>query len=134
MKKQYGYVPVLYYTNGYEIYIIDGLYPSRKVMAFHTAEELQYMLQKRDRKDITDLQIRDDISGRPYQKMAITNICERFNNLHRRGLIVMATGTGKTRVSISLVEILVRNKWIKNVLFLADRTSLVSQAFKTINP
>ena len=130
MKRKYGYVPVLYYTNGYEIYIIDGLYPSRKVMAFHTAEELEYMLQKRSRNDITDLQIRDDISGRPYQKMAITNICERFNNLHRRGLIVMATGTGKTRVSISLVEVLARNKWIKNVLFLADRTSLVRQAFK----
>ena len=130
MKKQYGYVPVLYYTNGYEIYVIDGLYPSRKVMAFHTAEELEYMIQKRSRNDITDLQIRDDISGRPYQKMAITNICERFNDLHRRGLIVMATGTGKTRVSISLVEVLARNKWIKTVLFLADRTSLVQQAFK----
>ncbi len=130
MKQKYGYVPVLYYTNGYEIYVIDGLYPSRKVMAFHTAEELEYMLQKRSRNSITDLQIRDDISGRPYQKMAITNICERFNDLHRRGLIVMATGTGKTRVSISLVEVLARNKWIKNVLFLADRTSLVRQAFK----
>lgn len=130
MKKQYGYIPVLYYTNGYEIYVIDGLYPSRKVMAFHTAEELEYMIQKRSRNDITDLQIRDDISGRPYQKMAITNLCERFNDLHRRGLIVMATGTGKTRVSISLVEVLSRNKWIKNVLFLADRTSLVQQAFK----
>lgn len=130
MKKQYGYVPVLYYTNGYEIYVIDGLYPSLKVMAFHTAEELEYMIQKRSRNDITDLVIRDDISGRPYQKMAITNICERFNDLHRRGLIVMATGTGKTRVSISLVEVLARNKWIKNVLFLADRTSLVQQAFK----
>lgn len=130
MRQQYGYVPVLYYTNGYEINVIDGLYPSRKVMAFHTAEELEYMIQKRDRKDITDLQIRDDISGRPYQKMAITKICERFNDLHRKGLIVMATGTGKTRVSISLVEILARNKWIKNVLFLADRTSLVQQAFK----
>lgn len=130
MRLKYGYVPVLYYTNGYEIYVIDGLYPSRKVMAFHTADELEYLLQKRTRNDITDLQIRDDISGRPYQKMAITNICERFNNLHRRGLIVMATGTGKTRVSISLVEVLSRNKWIKNVLFLADRTSLVRQAFK----
>lgn len=130
MRLQYGYVPVLYYTNGYEINVIDGLYPSRKVMAFHTADELEYMIQKRNRNNITDLQIRDDISGRPYQKMAITNICERFNDLHRRGLIVMATGTGKTRVSISLVEVLSRNKWIKNVLFLADRTSLVQQAFK----
>ena len=130
MRKQHGYVPVLYYTNGYEIHIIDGIYPSRKIMSFHTADELEYMIQKRFRRDITDLKIRDDISGRPYQKMAITNICERFNALHRRGLIVMATGTGKTRVSISLVEILSRNKWIKSVLFLADRTSLVQQAFK----
>lgn len=130
MEKKYGYVPILYYTNGYEIYVIDGTYPSRKVMAFHTLEELTYMLQKRERNDITDLTIRDDISGRPYQKMAITNICERFNDKQRRGLIVMATGTGKTRVSISLVDVLLRNKWIKNVLFLADRTSLVEQAFK----
>lgn len=130
MKEKYGYIPVLYYTNGYEIYVIDGTYPARKVMAFHTNEELQYMLQKRNRNDITDLTIRDDISGRPYQKMAITNVCERFNDKQRRALIVMATGTGKTRVSISLVDVLLRNKWIKNVLFLADRTSLVEQAFK----
>ena len=130
MRKQYGYIPVLYYTNGYEIWVIDGTYPSRRVMAFHTLEELVYMIQKRDRKDITDLTINDKISGRPYQKMAITNICERFNEKQRRGLIVMATGTGKTRVSISLVDVLLRNKWIKNVLFLADRTSLVEQAFK----
>lgn len=130
MEKVCGYIPVLYYTNGYEIYVIDGTYPARKVMAFHTEEELKYMLQKRTRGDITDLDVRDDISGRPYQKMAITSICERFNEKHRRGLIVMATGTGKTRVSISLVELLMRNGWVKNVLFLADRTSLVEQAFK----
>lgn len=130
MKKEYGYTPILYYTNGYEIYVIDGLYPARKVMAFHSLDELNYMIQKRNRNDITDLTIRDDISGRPYQKMAITNICERFNQKQRRGLIVMATGTGKTRVSISLVDVLLRNKWVKNVLFLADRTSLVKQAFK----
>lgn len=130
MKKKYGYVPVLYYTNGYEIYVIDGTYPARKVVAFHTLGELTYMLQKRSRGDITDLNVRNDISGRPYQKMAITSICERFNDKYRRGLIVMATGTGKTRVSISLVELLMRNGWVKNVLFLADRTSLVEQAFK----
>lgn len=130
MKAQYGYVPVLYYTNGYEIYVVDGLYPARRVLAFHTLQELELMLQRRSRNDIADLTIRDDISGRPYQKMAITNICERFNAKHRRGLIVMATGTGKTRVSISLVDVLTRNNWVKNVLFLADRTSLVKQAFK----
>lgn len=130
IKAVYGYVPVLYYTNGYEIYVIDGTYPARKVMSFHTLEELTYLLQKRERGKITDLSINDKISSRPYQKMAITNICERFNAMQRRGLLVMATGTGKTRVSISLVDVLLRNKWVKNILFLADRTSLVEQAFK----
>lgn len=130
MNSKYGYIPVLYYTNGYEIYVVDGTYPARQVMAFHTIEELEYMLQKRSRNNIADLTVKDEITNRPYQKMAITAICERFNARQRRGLIVMATGTGKTRVSISLVDVLLRNKWIKNVLFLADRTSLVEQAFK----
>ena len=49
---------------------------------------------------------------------------------NRHGLIAGATGTGKTRVSISLVDVLMRNNWVKNVLFLADRTSLVRQAHK----
>ena len=130
MRAQYGYVPVLYYTNGYEIYVIDGIYPARKLAAFHSLPDLEYMMQKRSRIAMSDLTIREDITGRPYQKMAITGVCERFNNNFRRSLLVMATGTGKTRVSISLVEVMMRNKWIKNVLFLADRTSLVDQAFR----
>lgn len=128
MKKRYGYKPVLYYTNGYTTKVIDGLYPDRQVLAFHTRDELELMLQKRERKDISDFTINDSITNRPYQKIAITKLCEKLNNKHRRGLLVMATGTGKTRVSISLVDILTRNNWIKNVLFLADRTSLVHQA------
>lgn len=128
MEKVYGYKPVLYYTNGYVTKVIDGLYPDREVMAFHTIDELELMIQRRGRNDIVDLKIDDNISSRPYQKMAITNLCEWLNKKHRRGLIVMATGTGKTRVSISLVDVLVRNNWVKNVLFLADRTSLVHQA------
>lgn len=128
MKKIYGYKPVMYYTNGYSTRIIDGIYPDRDVMAFHSLEELELMLQRRNRAPITDLQINPDITGRPYQIMAITNVCEWLNSNHRRGLVVMATGTGKTRLAISLVDVLSKNKWIKNVLFLADRTALVNQA------
>jgi type I restriction enzyme R subunit len=98
MEKRYGYKPVLYYTNGYTTKVIDGLYPDRQVLAFHTREELELMLQKRGRKDITDFTINDDITNRPYQKIAITKLCEKLNKKHRRGLLVMATGTGKTRV------------------------------------
>lgn len=128
MEKRYGYKPVLYYTNGYTTKVIDGLYPDRQVLAFHTLEELELMIQRRGRKNITDLRINDNITNRPYQKIAITRLCGKLNKMHRRGLLVMATGTGKTRVSISLVDILTRNNWVKNVLFLADRTSLVHQA------
>lgn len=128
MQRRYGYKPVLYYTNGYTTKVMDGLYPDRQVLAFHTREELELMLHKRDRADITDFTINDAITNRPYQKIAITSLCEKLNKMHRRGLLVMATGTGKTRVSIALVDILTRNNWVKNVLFLADRTSLVHQA------
>lgn len=131
MKNQYGYVPVLYYTNGYDIFIIDGKYAPRKIAAFHTLGELEYLIESRKNTSIVDTSIDTNIAGRPYQNMAITAICDRFNNMYRRSLLVMATGTGKTRTAAALVELLFRNNWIKNVLFLADRTSLVRQAFKS---
>lgn len=130
LKAVYGYKPVLYYTNGYRTKIIDGLYPDREVKGFNTLDELELLIQRRNRRDITDLQINDNITNRAYQKMAITSICERFNSKQRRGLLVMATGTGKTRVAISIVDVLARNGWVKNILFLADRTALVDQAKK----
>ena len=131
LEKQYGVRPVIYYTNGFATYIIDGLgYPPRRLFGFHTANDLELMIQQRSRKDITDFTVKDHITDRAYQKMAIKAVCEHLNKKHRKALLVMATGTGKTRVSISLVDVLMRNGWVKNVLFLADRTSLVGQAHK----
>ncbi len=131
LEAKYGVRPVIYYTNGFETYIIDGLgYPPRRLYSFHTAGDLELMIQKRSRHDINDFKVKDYITDRDYQKMAIKAVCEHYNKKHRRGLLVMATGTGKTRVAISLVDILTRNEWVKNALFLADRTSLVSQAHK----
>ena len=129
LEKKYGQRPVIYYTNGFRTMIIDGLgYPPRQVMGFHTLDDLELMISRRGRGKMTDLAIRDEITNRNYQKMAIRSICDHLNLMHRRGLIVMATGTGKTRVAISLCEVLLRNKWVKNILFLADRTALVHQA------
>ncbi len=131
MEAKYGVRPVLYVSNGYLTEVNDGLgYPWRPLLGFHTAEELELLIQRRGRKEITDLRINDSITNREYQKRAIRTVCERFNKKHRRTLLVMATGTGKTRVSISLTEVLKRNNWVKNVLFLADRTALVRQAAK----
>ena len=131
LERQYGVRPVIYYTNGFKTFIIDGLgYPARRVHGFHTEEDLLVLLQRRGRNGITDLKINDEITNRAYQKQAVKAICENFNGMHRRGLLVMATGTGKTRVAISLCDVLMRNGWAKNILFLADRTALVKQAHK----
>lgn len=131
LEKRYGRKPVIYYTNGFETHIIDGLgYPPRRLFAFHTESDLELLIQKRQRHDINDFAVKDNITDRHYQKMAIKAVCEHFNTKHRRGLLVMATGTGKTRVAISLVDVLSRNEWVKNVLFLADRIPLVDQAHK----
>ncbi|MDO4948199.1 MAG: DEAD/DEAH box helicase family protein [Fibrobacter sp.] len=131
LEKRYGVRPVIYYTNGFETNVIDGLgYPPRRLYGFHSEDDLVRLIQKRGRKDISDFSVNPNITDRHYQKMAIKSVCEWYNQKHRRGLLVMATGTGKTRVSISMVDVLMRNDWVKNVLFLADRTSLVTQAKK----
>ena len=135
LEKKYGYKPIVYYTNGYYIYCIDQLgYNPRRVFNFHTIDELEWLIfKKKNMKDITSPTINDDITNRPYQKESINAICNAFASFRRKSLLVLATGTGKTRVSISTVEILMKANWIKNVLFLADRTSLVKQAHKNFN-
>ena len=134
IQEEYGYLPIVYYTNGYQIWIIDQLgYPSRQIFGFHNIKEIEYLMKLRQRGSISDLKINEAISDRPYQKMAITNVAESFNKKRRKALLVMATGTGKTRTAISLVELLQRNRWVKNVLFLADRTALVTQAKRNFN-
>jgi len=131
IKKKYGVTPIIYCSNGYKTIIIDQIgYPSRSVYGFHTKDDLKLLKSRQNRNDIVDVTINNDITDRPYQKGAITNIIEWFNKKHRKSLLVLATGTGKTRVAISLVDILARNEWIKNILFLADRVNLIQQAKK----
>ena len=131
LEKRYGVRPVIYYTNGFTTKVIDGMgYPDRDVISFHAMDDLERLIQKRGRAEIKDVTIKEEITDRPYQQTAIKRIVEWFNAKHRRGLLVLATGTGKTRVSISLCDILMRNDWVKTVLFLADRTALVGQAHK----
>ena len=132
MAIKYGYKPIAYYTNGYHIYIIDQLgYKPRRVFQFHSLEELELLkLRAGSRQDISAPQIDESIAGREYQKKAITGACNAFMQNRRHALLVMATGTGKTRVSIALTDVLLKAGWAKNILFLADRTSLVRQAHK----
>lgn len=129
LEKKYGVRPVIYFTNGFKHYVVDRLgFPKREISAFHSLEDLQVLHHRQGRADITDMSVKEEISGRYYQIAGIHALCDHFNKKHRKGLLVMATGTGKTRTAISLVELLMRAGWVKNTLFLADRTSLVKQA------
>lgn len=140
LEKQCGVRPVIFYTNGYETHLWDDhFYPPRQVQGFYTKAELELMLKRRtDRKPFfengqpnNNLVINNEITNRHYQKSAITKLLQDFELEHeRKGLFVMATGTGKTRTVISLVDLLVKNDWVKNILFLADRNALLTQAKK----
>nr|CRY95106.1 hypothetical protein [uncultured prokaryote] len=80
------------------------------------------------RTSLKNVMVDRNIAGRYYQESAIKAVCEAFQRNRRKALLVMATGSGKTRTVIALVDVLLRRGWVKNVLFLADRNSLVTQA------
>ena len=130
IEQEYHQRPVIYYTNGFEIYMWDDVnYPPRKVAGLYTQDELQLLINRRSSKQsLEHIFVDDKITNREYQLEAIKSVCETFEEGHRKALLVMATGTGKTRTAISIVDVLSDKEWVKNVLFLADRTVLVKQA------
>lgn len=128
IEKKWGRRPIIFYTNGYNIKIVANGYPARKVYGYYTKDELHSLIIRRSLSKITETRIDPKISDRYYIQEAATNVCETFNNNHRKSLIVMATGTGKTRCAVSIVDLLQKCNWVKHVLFLADRVELVKQA------
>jgi type I restriction enzyme R subunit len=130
LQKKFNQRPIIFYTNGYEIYIWDDhFYPERQIQGFYKKDELQLAIERRtSRKSILNPAINRKTVERPYQHLAIRAVTEHFDKNHRRALLVMATGSGKTRLTIALVEVLQRANWAKRVLFLCDRDSLVKQA------
>ncbi|MEV6797017.1 DEAD/DEAH box helicase family protein [Micromonospora rifamycinica] len=140
LEQRYGQRPVIFYTNGYDTWLWDDTtYPPRPVQGFYTRDELALLIQRRaSRTALADVPIKPEIVERHYQHRAIRKIGEAFErDRQRQALVVMATGAGKTRTVIALVDVLMRANWVKRVLFLADRTALVNQAanaFKTHLP
>lgn len=132
--QEQGLRPVIFYTNGYETYIQHDEYPARKTSGFYNKEELQLLIDRRSlRKELKNVEINDDITNRYYQKEAILSICDAFSRKQRKALLVMATGSGKTRTAISLVDVLTKHNWVKNILFLSDRTALLKQGMRNFN-
>lgn len=124
--------PIVFYTNGYEICIWDTKQYNayRQIFGFYSKDSLMFLQFQHQHKEKNLELLNPDgvIAGRPYQIEAIKAVTNRFQNQRRRALIVQATGTGKTRVSIALVALLLKARWVKRVLFLCDRKELRRQA------
>lgn len=130
LERKFGRRPMMFTTNGFETYYWDDRSgPQRKVSGVFSKEDLQKLMNRRaERQELMSIPIDDKITDRYYQKEAIRAVCGQIEQGFRKHLLVMATGTGKTRTASSLTDVLSRGKWITNILFLADRTALVKQA------
>lgn len=131
LEKEFEQRPIIFMTNGYETRVWDDKrYPERDVSGIYSKRDLEkYFNIIKDRTALKGVRVSDEISNRYYQKEAIQAICDSFYIKNRRkALLVMATGSGKTRTVISLADVLIRHGWVKNLLFLADRNALVTQA------
>ena len=130
LEKKYKRRPVIFLTNGFETRILDGQYPERKCACLYSKRDLEKMFNLRTmRTSLKNAMVKKNIAGRYYQEGAIKAVCNAFDQKNRRkALLVMATGSGKTRTVIALCDVLLNHGWVKNILFLADRTSLVTQA------
>ncbi len=130
IEQRQGRRPVVFLTNGFETRIADGQYPERKVAAIYSKRDLEKLFNlRRMRSGLKNIAVDRKIAGRYYQEAAIRAVCDSFGQKNRRkALLVMATGSGKTRTVIALCKVLLEQGWVRNILFLADRNSLVTQA------
>jgi len=139
LETMHGQRPIIFYTNGFETYLWDDLFsPERDVQGFYSKDELQLLIDRRlSRTDLREFKVNKAIAGRAYQLEAIARVAENSVTLNKKGelrgraresLLVMATGSGKTRTASAIVDMLIKCNWAKRVLFLADRNALVRQA------
>lgn len=140
LERETGVRPVIFFTNGVDIFLWDDAqgYPFRKVYGFYSKDSLEYLIYQRvNKKALATVEPNLAIANRIYQLEAVKRVCERLSSNFRTALLVQATGTGKTRVAISLCDVLMRAGWVKRILFLCDRRELRKQAdrvFKEFMP
>lgn len=131
LEKKHGRRPVIFLSNGFDTRIWNDQYdPERKVAAIYSKRDLEKLFNLQTlRTSLKNITVNKNIASRYYQEAAIKAVCDSFGQKNRRKvLLVMATGSGKTRSVIALCELLLQQGWVKNILFLADRNSLVTQA------
>jgi type I restriction enzyme, R subunit len=130
IEKHQSFRPFGFLANGLEIHFLDvGIAHKREVFGFFTREDLENLLYiHQNGCPLREIEIDNKIVDRSYQHEAIRRLGEAFANGSRKALIVMATGTGKTRTTMGLIDVFMRSNQARRVLFIADRDALVEQA------
>ena len=130
VSKHQSFQPFAFLTHGTDIYFLDmGYAPKRMVYGFFSPDDLERLLfQRQQKKALSSIEIDNIITDRIYQHEAIRRVCEAFEAGKRKALIVMATGTGKTRTTMSIIDVFLRANQARTILFVADRDALVTQA------
>lgn len=125
-----GFRPIIFYTNGFETYLWDDMVSAPRIVSgIFQRCDLEKLIERRyHRKPLSSIKIDENITNRHYQLRAVTKCCENYERGDRNCLLIMATGTGKTRTAASVVDVLTRGEHITTMLFLADRKTLVEQA------
>ncbi len=131
IKDEFGIDPFIFLANGEDIWFWDRVnYPPRIVQGFFERDDLERLLQhRRNRRPLSTIRIKPEIADRDYQIEAVRRVFVGLENGHRKFLLVMATGTGKTRTVMALIDALIRARRINTVLFLTDRKMLRDQAY-----
>jgi len=121
-------------TNGKDWYLKEESYPRRKISGPLSKEDLRRRMQlRKERQNLSNIGINTKTVDRSKSVEITRQILNHFEDGHRKALINMATGTGKTRVAMAIIDALIKARYIQNVLFVVDRISLGRQAFNAFD-
>ncbi|MBU4300440.1 DEAD/DEAH box helicase family protein [archaeon] len=131
IKKQTGKDVFIFLSNGYEIWFWNRPYQGlRQIRGFYSRGDLEKIIfQNKNRQRLSNISINKEIVDRPKSIECVKRVLEHLDKGHRKALIVMATGTGKTRVAMSIIDVMMKAKQAQKILFLADRKALRNQAY-----
>ena len=131
IRKQTGKDVFIFLSNGYEVWFWNRPFENpRLVKGFHSQDDLERIrFQNHAKKNFSDVPIKKKIIDRPYQIEGAKRVLENIQRGKRKSLIVQATGTGKTRVAMGLIDVLLRSNRAQKILFLTDRKALRDQAY-----